>query len=168
MCDKELLVAYLYDDIIDMDRARVERHLRECAACRAEAIALRTVRDDLGGVGCAAADDGVPAGVGSQAVMARVVDAGVRPRGRCGAAACRRISDCTRRGARTVPTVLLCEPAGIARRRSSAKSKSSRSRTAGEHCGSAVQPRRGNLVTISQRSGARVRPCARRLRGRCQ
>jgi hypothetical protein len=47
MCDKELLVAYVYDDIIDMDRARVERHLRECAACRAEAIALRTVRDDL-------------------------------------------------------------------------------------------------------------------------
>ena len=41
MCDKELLVADVYDDIIDMDRARVERHLRECAACRAEAIARR-------------------------------------------------------------------------------------------------------------------------------
>ena len=36
MCDKELLVAYVYDDIIDMDRARFERHLRECAACRAD------------------------------------------------------------------------------------------------------------------------------------
>ena len=48
MCDKELLVAYVYDDIIDMDRARVERHLRECAACRARGDrALRTVRDDL-------------------------------------------------------------------------------------------------------------------------
>src|SRR6185437_13709897 len=47
MCDKELLVAYVYDDIIDMDRARIERHLRECAACRAEATALRSVRDDL-------------------------------------------------------------------------------------------------------------------------
>jgi hypothetical protein len=47
MCDKELLVAYVYDDIIDMDRARIERHLRECAACRAEAAALRSVRHDL-------------------------------------------------------------------------------------------------------------------------
>jgi hypothetical protein len=49
MCDKELLVAYVYDDIIDMDRARIERHLRECAACRAEVTALRSVREDLAG-----------------------------------------------------------------------------------------------------------------------
>jgi hypothetical protein len=47
MCDKELLVGYVYDDIIDMDRARFERHLRECAACRAEVAEMRRVRDDL-------------------------------------------------------------------------------------------------------------------------
>ena len=47
MCDKELLVAYVYDDIIDLDRARFERHLRECATCRADVAAMRSVRDDL-------------------------------------------------------------------------------------------------------------------------
>jgi hypothetical protein len=47
MCDKDLLVGYVYDDIIDMDRARFERHLRECAACRAEVAEMRRVRDDL-------------------------------------------------------------------------------------------------------------------------
>ena len=47
MCDKELLVAYIYEDIGDMDRARVERHLRECAVCRSEVSAIRSVREDL-------------------------------------------------------------------------------------------------------------------------
>jgi Putative zinc-finger len=47
MCDKDLLVGYVYDDISDMDRARFERHLRECAACRGEVSAMRGVRDDL-------------------------------------------------------------------------------------------------------------------------
>ena len=47
MCDKDLLVGYVYEDITDMDRARFERHLRECAACRAEVSAIRGVRDDL-------------------------------------------------------------------------------------------------------------------------
>jgi anti-sigma factor RsiW len=47
MCDKELLIAYVYEDISDMDRVRFDRHLRECAACRAEIAAIRTVRQDL-------------------------------------------------------------------------------------------------------------------------
>jgi hypothetical protein len=47
MCNKELLVAYVYDDISDMDRGRFERHLRECVACREEAAAMRGVRADL-------------------------------------------------------------------------------------------------------------------------
>jgi anti-sigma factor RsiW len=47
MCNKELLVAYVYDDISDIDRGRFERHLRECGACREEAAAMRSVRADL-------------------------------------------------------------------------------------------------------------------------
>lgn len=47
MCDKDLLVGYVYEDITDIDRARFERHLRECAACRGEVGAMRGVRDDL-------------------------------------------------------------------------------------------------------------------------
>ena len=76
MCDKELLVAYVYDDIIDLDRARFERHLRECATCRAErrGDAQRSRRP--GRMGRARADAGFRLVSGSQAVMARVVDAG--------------------------------------------------------------------------------------------
>jgi|SRR5579872_7216914 len=51
MCNqayKDLLVSYLYDDINDMDRAKVEMHLRACEECRAELDALRDVRVDLG------------------------------------------------------------------------------------------------------------------------
>jgi hypothetical protein len=48
MCEeKELLVAYLYDDLADDARATFEAHLRGCAACRAELKALRAVRADL-------------------------------------------------------------------------------------------------------------------------
>jgi len=47
MCNKELLVAYVYDDISDIDRGRFERHLRECTACRDEAASMRSVRADL-------------------------------------------------------------------------------------------------------------------------
>jgi anti-sigma factor RsiW len=47
MCEKELLVAYLYDDLADGDRATFESHLRGCAACRDELKALRAVRADL-------------------------------------------------------------------------------------------------------------------------
>jgi hypothetical protein len=47
MCEKELLVAYLYDDLADGDRATFESHVRGCAACRDELKALRAVRADL-------------------------------------------------------------------------------------------------------------------------
>ncbi len=51
MCEKELLVSYLYDDVSREDRARFESHLRGCAACRDELKALGAVRADLGGQG---------------------------------------------------------------------------------------------------------------------
>ncbi|HEX4567713.1 MAG TPA: zf-HC2 domain-containing protein [Vicinamibacterales bacterium] len=50
MCNqasKDLLVSYLYDDLNDMDRAKVEMHLRACDECRTELNALRSVRVDL-------------------------------------------------------------------------------------------------------------------------
>jgi putative zinc finger protein len=47
MCDKELLVGYLYDDLADGDRATFESHVRGCAACRDELKALGAVRADL-------------------------------------------------------------------------------------------------------------------------
>jgi hypothetical protein len=47
MCSKELLVSYLYEDLNDMDRAKVEMHLRTCEPCRDELDALRGVRVDL-------------------------------------------------------------------------------------------------------------------------
>jgi Putative zinc-finger len=47
MCNKELLVAFLYEDLNDIDRAKVEMHLRACEACRDELAALRGVRIDL-------------------------------------------------------------------------------------------------------------------------
>ncbi|MGH9410460.1 MAG: anti-sigma factor family protein [Vicinamibacterales bacterium] len=47
MCDKELLVAYLYDEVSDAERARAETHLRACAACREELAVLRGLRTDL-------------------------------------------------------------------------------------------------------------------------
>jgi len=47
MCDKELLVSYLYDDLGAAERASFDAHLRDCAACREELNALRGVRADL-------------------------------------------------------------------------------------------------------------------------
>ena len=47
MCEKELLVSYLYDDLGDAERSRFESHLRECVECRDELNALRGVRADL-------------------------------------------------------------------------------------------------------------------------
>jgi Putative zinc-finger len=47
MCEKDLLVSYLYDDLGDADRARFETHLRDCADCRGELNELRGVRADL-------------------------------------------------------------------------------------------------------------------------
>jgi len=47
MCNKEQLVSYLYEDLNDMDYAKVEMHLRTCDVCRQELDALRGVRVDL-------------------------------------------------------------------------------------------------------------------------
>ena len=47
MCEKELLVSYLYDDLSDADRATFETHLRGCLECRREVMELRQVRADL-------------------------------------------------------------------------------------------------------------------------
>jgi hypothetical protein len=47
MCDKELLIAYLYDEADAAGRMRMESHLRECAACRDELSALRGLRAGL-------------------------------------------------------------------------------------------------------------------------
>ncbi len=47
MCETELLVSYLYEELADGDRARFEAHLRACAECRGELKALRDVRADL-------------------------------------------------------------------------------------------------------------------------
>jgi hypothetical protein len=45
--DKELLVAYLYDEVSDAERASVESHVASCAACTEELAALGAVRADL-------------------------------------------------------------------------------------------------------------------------
>jgi predicted anti-sigma-YlaC factor YlaD len=47
MCEKDLLVAYLYEDLSGADRAAFEAHLRECAECRDDLKALGAVRVDL-------------------------------------------------------------------------------------------------------------------------
>jgi anti-sigma factor RsiW len=45
--DKTDLVSYLYDDLAAPERATFEAHLRACADCREEVMALRGVRADL-------------------------------------------------------------------------------------------------------------------------
>lgn len=45
--DKATLVAYLYNEIDEADRQRVDEHLRECAACESEMGALAGVRTQL-------------------------------------------------------------------------------------------------------------------------
>ena len=47
MCDKELLVGYLYDEIDTASRRALEAHLASCAACRGEVGALRATRREL-------------------------------------------------------------------------------------------------------------------------
>lgn len=46
-CDKDALVAYLYNEGDAPDRRKFEDHLRECAACAAEVAALSGVRTEL-------------------------------------------------------------------------------------------------------------------------
>ncbi len=45
--DKEMFVAYLYDEIDIDGRREVERHMRTCGACAREAEVLQGVREDL-------------------------------------------------------------------------------------------------------------------------
>jgi hypothetical protein len=47
MCDKELLIDYLYGELATAERAAFDRHLVECHDCRAEVDALRGVRTHL-------------------------------------------------------------------------------------------------------------------------
>src|SRR5688500_8193974 len=48
MCDeRERLIDYLYDEGAPHERAEVQAHLAECATCRREIGALRSVRQDL-------------------------------------------------------------------------------------------------------------------------
>jgi Putative zinc-finger len=47
MCDKELLVGYLYDEADATERRTVETHLLACGECRAELKGLRTTRTRL-------------------------------------------------------------------------------------------------------------------------
>ncbi len=48
MCNqRERLIGYLYGEGDAADRAEVQRHVDECADCRAEMAGLRSVREDL-------------------------------------------------------------------------------------------------------------------------
>ncbi len=47
MCDTELLLAYLYDELPVSDRQAFDRHLATCANCREEVTGLRGTRTHL-------------------------------------------------------------------------------------------------------------------------
>ena len=47
MCDKELLLGYLYDELPASDRQAFDRHLASCADCREEVSGLRGTRTHL-------------------------------------------------------------------------------------------------------------------------
>ena len=47
MCDKELLLGYLYDELPASDRQAFDRHLASCADCRDEVRGLRGTRTHL-------------------------------------------------------------------------------------------------------------------------
>jgi hypothetical protein len=47
MCDQELLLSYLYDELPSSDRQAFDRHLASCADCRAELDGLRSTRTHL-------------------------------------------------------------------------------------------------------------------------
>lgn len=74
MCEKELLVSYLYDDLSRAERATFEGHLRDCAACRDELHALRDVRADLVTWAPSQPDLGFRIVLGRQADAAPVAD----------------------------------------------------------------------------------------------
>lgn len=45
--DKDAIVAYLYEEVDEVERSRIEAHVAACSACRAEVNALRAVRNEL-------------------------------------------------------------------------------------------------------------------------
>lgn len=47
MCDKELLLGYLYGELGGAEREEFDRHLKSCGDCRSEADALRGTRNTL-------------------------------------------------------------------------------------------------------------------------
>jgi hypothetical protein len=47
MCDKELLVGYVYDELDAAERKAIQQHLASCRECRDEAQALRGARSHL-------------------------------------------------------------------------------------------------------------------------
>ena len=47
MCDKELLVGYLYDELEAVERKAIQQHLASCRECRDDAQALRGTRSHL-------------------------------------------------------------------------------------------------------------------------
>jgi Putative zinc-finger len=47
MCDKELLVGYLYDEVDTVERRTMEAHLLTCGECRGELKDLRSTRSRL-------------------------------------------------------------------------------------------------------------------------
>jgi putative zinc finger protein len=47
MCDKQLLVGYLYDEIDAVERRAIEAHLASCVACREEVVALGATRRQI-------------------------------------------------------------------------------------------------------------------------
>jgi putative zinc finger protein len=47
MCDKELLLDYLYGELQPAEREAFDRHLASCAECRSEAEGLRGTREHL-------------------------------------------------------------------------------------------------------------------------
>lgn len=47
MCDKEVLLGYLYDELPPSDRQAFDRHLSSCADCREEVDGLRGTRTHL-------------------------------------------------------------------------------------------------------------------------
>jgi hypothetical protein len=48
MCDKELLVSYIYDELHGAERKAFQHHLASCLSCREEVQALRATRGHLG------------------------------------------------------------------------------------------------------------------------
>src|SRR5262245_53700006 len=47
MCDKELLIGYLYNELAPSEQAAIDKHLGSCADCRAELDGLRGTRTHL-------------------------------------------------------------------------------------------------------------------------